>query len=273
MIRPALTIPLAAALAVVIAGCGGGDADRSPGASAPSPLRGAKAQAAPSIAAGTLAGIPDGDAVRGRLAYVNVTALAAAELPVSFDDVAGRVLGRGATRLAGRKRTIKTIVQVGPDVSVLQEAKAGRIVLGATPSLSARLADSRHERSAITPAAASAAQSCLGETLAQTIIGPRAMGADAALGVGLAESGDPPRGLQLRICGAPRLRRHVHAMERTLRARFGDGGGPGRAPRIAEQEIGEREIVGAAIAADAVEPAQLLALLAGGDELRRLAWR
>ncbi|HEX8103241.1 MAG TPA: hypothetical protein VF533_11560, partial [Solirubrobacteraceae bacterium] len=124
------------------------------------------------------------------------------------------------------------------------------------------------ETSAITPAAVSAVQSCLGDTVAQTILGPATMGADAAVGAGLAESGDPPAGIQLRVCGAPRLVRHVHAMEAALERRFG-----GRRARIGEQEIGEREIVSATIGSEAVEATQVLDLLGARAPLRALAWR
>ena len=84
------------------------------------------------------------------------------------------------------------------------------------------------QTSAITPAAVSAAQSCLGDTLAQTLLGPGTMGDDAALGVGLAESGDAPAGVQVRICAAPHYIRHVHAAEKAFAKRFGELGAPRR---------------------------------------------
>ena len=111
-------------------------------------------------------------------------------------------------------------------------------------------------------------QSCLGDTLAQTILGPATMGDDAALGVGLAESADEPAGIQLRLCGAPKFIRHIHAMEKRLERDFGDLNAV-----IAEREIGEREIVTGVVAAEDLPPRQVLRLLAGGRELRALAWR
>jgi hypothetical protein len=138
-------------------------------------------------------------------------------------------------------------------------------VLGAAAQA---LADAAPETSAITPAAQSAVQSCLGDTLAQTILGPATMGDDAALGVGLAESGDEPAGIQLRLCGAPKFIRHVHAMEQRLERRFTDANAV-----IAEREIGEREIIAGVVDAAELQPREVLRLLAGGRELRALAWR
>jgi len=167
------------------------------------------------------------------------------------------VLGAGAPRLGRLSADAeKTVVRVGRGTAIV------------------RVAGTRPERSAITPVAQSAVQSCLGETLAQTILGPATMGRDAALGVGIATSGDRPAGIQLRVCGAPHLVREVHAMEDTLRARFaGDGADDGAAPVIEEREVGEREMVAGVVAADRLGAEELLELLAAGPELRRLAWR
>ena len=90
------------------------------------------------------------------------------------------------------------------------------------------------------------------------------------MGVGLAESADQPAGLQLRLCGAPKYLRHLHAMERRLERRFGH---LGRAAVIAEREIGEREIISGVIPAADLPPRQVLALVAAGRDLRSLAWR
>ena len=180
-------------LALLLAGCGGNDGDGAPPeAPAGRTLTGARAQAPASATAGTLSLVPDGPKARARLGYANLDALAAADLPVASDALVRRVLGSDAEARSG------TAVRIG--------SAAERFDAGAPP-----------QTSAITPAAVSAAQSCLGDTRAQTILGPGTMGADAAVGVGLADSGDAPAGLQLRICGAPRLVRHVHAMERALR--------------------------------------------------------
>jgi hypothetical protein len=209
-------------------------------------LGGAEAQAPPSATAGTLALVPDGPQARRRLGYANLDALAAADLPVAGGRLVRSVLGAGAAGSAG------TAVRIGGG-----EAET----VGTTPP----------QTSAITPAAVSAAQSCLGDTLAQTLLGPGTMGDDAALGVGLAESGDVPAGIQVRICAAPHYLRHVHAAEKAFARRFGE---LGRARAIwGEQEIGEREIGFATVAADALPRATVLELLAGGPALRALAWR
>jgi hypothetical protein len=221
--------------ALLLAGCLGGD-DPPAETAAPEPaLTGAAAHAPATTTAGTLALVADGRAARTRLAYADVDALRAADLPVAPDRVLRQMLGRV------------------PEAGVVADPAP---------------ADTPPATSAITPGAQSAAQSCLGSTLVQTILGPRTMGHDAALGVGLAESGDAPAGLQLRICGAPRYIRDIHATERALAARFGD-----TAAVIGENEIGEREIVFATVPADAVPKRTLLALLSAGDELRALAWR
>jgi hypothetical protein len=234
-------------LALALAGCGGGDGGdaTAPGPPAGRVLAGPQAQAPPSPTAGTLALVPDGPQARRRLAYANLDALTAADLPVARDAVVRRVLGRGGAAGTG------TAVRVG--------AEAPGSPGEAPPA-----------RSAITPAAASAVQSCLGDTLAQTLLGPGAMGADAALGAGLAESGDAPAGVQLRICAAPRLIRHLHDAEQAFARRFG---ALGRRAVWGEREIGEREIAFATVAAGALPAGDVLALLAGGPALRALAWR
>jgi hypothetical protein len=232
------TLALALAL-TALAGCGGGGDDDPTLPEPRDTLTGARAQAPAPVASGTLAQVPDGPAARRRLAFVNLDALAATELPLR--RVAAGVLGQ-APGAQG------TAVRVGDRL--------------ATPPAAPP------ETSAITPAPQSAVQSCLGETLAQTILGPATMGYDAALGAGLAESRDAPAGLQLRICGAPHLIREIHAMERALKHAF-----PARGNVIGEREIGEREIVFGTVAASTLEQAELLDLVAGGRSLRALAWR
>lgn len=243
MVRAVLLLLLTSA----VAGCGGGaDAPPPVGAGPGRVLDGAEAQAPPSATAGTLALVPDGPQARRRLGYANLDALAAADLPVARGRLVRRVLGAGAAGSAG------TAVRIGG---------GGPETVGSTPP----------PTSAITPAAVSAAQACLGDTLVQTLLGPGTMGGDAALGVGLAESGDTPAGIQVRICAAPRLIRHVHAAEKAFAARFGE---LGRARAVwGEQEIGEREIGFATVAADALPRATVLELLEGGPALHALAWR
>ena len=159
------------------------------------------------------------------------------------------MLGDGADAVAGRRSG--AAVRVGARVMTVDGSS------GAAPA-----------ETAITPRAQASVQACLGSSVAQTIVGPAEMGADSALGVGVAHSQDAPAGLQLRICGAPHLRRDGHAFERRLRERFGDTGSV-----IREVDITERDVLAAVIPADAVPRDELLALLGGGTELRRLAWR
>lgn len=246
-------IPILALLA--LAGCGGGDDDSTPpraqtsAEEAVSRPAGAPARAPASPTAGTLSQVALGPEAEHRLAYANLDALASADVPVARAKVLRSVLGAGSAHLGGRHGTVVRVGARGPVERPAQTAP---------------------QTSAITPPAQSAAQSCLGDTLAQTIAGPAEMGRDAALGVGLAESGDAPAGIQLRICGAPRLIRDLHAMERALDARFGDLGA--RAV-VQEREIGEREIVTATVAAGALPPGDVLELLRGARALRALAWR
>lgn len=257
-----VTLLLALTAATVLPACGG-DATVEAPAPAPAPLRGAEANApAPSTAA-ALAEIPNIGQARRRLAFVNVRALDTA--PVSRDAVLAAVLG------SSRVAAADTAVRVGSRATVLRGAT--RVVRTGDPALAAALRTTTPKESAITPLAQSAVQSCLGDTVAQTILGPGAMGTDAALGVGLAQGQDRPAGLQLRLCGAPRFIRHIHAMKRTLQRRFGNLGTGDDAPSIREVEIGEREIVSAVLPAGRLRPAELLALLRGGPQLGALAWR
>jgi hypothetical protein len=220
-----LATSLALLPTLLLAGCLGGE--EPPRETRPPVLTGARAQAPASPTAGTLSHVPDGADARRRLAYANVDALRAADLPIAPERVLRAVLGHV------------------PDAGLV-----------ADPAPAARPPGT----SAITPVAQSAVQSCLGDTLAQVILGPRTMGHDAALGVGLAERA----GVELRVCGAPHYLRELHAMEQALERRFA---------RAVEHEIGEREIVFATVPADALPPRALLAFLGARAELRALAWR
>ena len=169
-------------------------------------LTGAQAHAPAPETAGALALIADGPAARRRLGYVDPDRLANTGLPVR--DVSMSVLGT---------TTDAPAIRVGNDVTAVAD--------GPPP-----------ETSAITPAAPSAVQSCLGNAVAQTILG---MGDDAAIGVGLTDSGE---GVQLRVCGAPHYVRHLDVMERALVRAGADA---------TEVEIGEREIVAGVLPVDA----------------------
>lgn len=257
-----LSLLLSAAAAAALAACGG-DAPTDEPTPPAAPLTGAAAHAPAPTTAAALTQIPNLAPARERLAYVNVRALDAA--PVSRPRVLDAVLG------TPRVAEAQTAVRVGHRATVLTGDT--REVRSKDPALAASLRTTRPQESAITPLAQSAAQSCLGDTIAQTILGPGTMGDDAALGVGLAEGVDRPAGLQLRICGAPRYIRHIHAMERALDRRFGDLGTGAKAPSIREIEIGEREIVSAVLPAGRLSRDELLALLSAGPALRDLAWR
>jgi len=207
-------------LVLVLGGCGS-----SPQPEPPAPtLTGAQAHAPAPETAGALAQIADGPAARRRLGYADPGRLANAGLPVR--TVSMSVLGT---------TTDAPAIRVGNEVTAVAE--------GPPP-----------ETSAITPAAPSAVQSCLGNAVAQTILG---MGDDAAIGVGLTDSGE---GVRLRICGAPHYVRHIDVMKRAL-VRVGAD--------ATEVEIGEREIISGVMPVDR----RAWRLLAGGPELRALAWR
>jgi hypothetical protein len=156
----------------------------------------------------------------------------------------------------------------GPGVADLEGVPSGDdgVILGVDGAAAEALADPNPQTSAITPNAQSAVQSCLGDVLAQTILGPAEMGSDAAVGVGLARSVTEPDALVLRICGAPRLIRHVHALEKQLQREF-------KTATVEEREIGEREIMTAVVDLDALPAVRALALLSAGPELRALTWR
>ena len=204
---------VAVAAALPTAGCfGGGDDDDPPEAAARDALPAAQAQPPAPTTAGTLAQVADVGPARERLAFVNLAAVAGA--PVGRAALLDRVLGPGA-RAAGA-REAGTVVRVGDAATVLHGDDGAPVVRGADGALARALADPRPATSAIAPDAPSAAQACLGETIAQTVLGPGTMGRDAALGAGLAE-GDELRIAALR---APRLIRQIHATERALERRF-----------------------------------------------------
>ena len=207
-------------LVLVLGGCGSSSRPEPP---APT-LTGAQAHAPAPETAGALAQVADGPAARRRLGYADPDRLANAGLPVRTVSVS--VLGT---------TTDAPAIRVGNEVTAVAE--------GPPP-----------ETSAITPAAPSAVQSCLGNAVAQTILG---MGNDAAIGVGLTDSGE---GVRLRICGAPHYIRHIDVMKRAL-VRVGAD--------ATEVEIGEREIISGVLPVDR----RAWRLLAGGRELRALAWR
>lgn len=206
-----------------MAGCGGGSPD-------PAEPAAELPQAAAPAAAGTLARVADSTAARRRLGYVNPQRLADTDLPAQ--DVRRAVIGApaGAVRVGGRvQRTIPRSVS----------------------------------RSAITPEASSAAQSCLGDAIAQTILGPKAVGRNAALAVGLTDETGP---LTVRLCGVPYFHRDLDRFAQAVQKRFGG------AVQVGERDIGERDIVSATIPVSAIGKRQTIRLLTGGRSLRALGW-
>ena len=160
-----------------------GAATQAPATSARQ-LSGEQGQPPPPATSGALAQVSDGPQARKRLGYVNEAALARAELPFSARAVRARVLGAGAT----------------------VQRDGGIVSVGVERAAADRLADTEPKTSAITPRAQSAVQSCLGDTLAQTILGPghdgRRRGARRRP---RRERRRARRASSCAICGAPKL--------------------------------------------------------------------
>lgn len=260
-------LSIAAVAAVLVTGCWGASRSRDaapPDAGTRAKLLASTQPAAPAAVAAALSAIPDGRWSRGRVAYVDVGRLREID-GVPAAAVLERVLGPGARRVrALAAGAAPTAVQLGAALTLLDG-----VAVAADPALAARLARPAAD-TVITPSAQSAVQSCLGDTVAQTFLGPGNMGTDAAIGAGLAMSRDAPAGPQLRICGAPHYRRHIHETERRLQRLLRPAGD---AAVIGEYEIGEREIVRAIVAVDDLPRSTLLGLLGGERQLRAVAWR
>ena len=256
-------------LALPLAGCLGGGDDAPPdrAAAAPAPTGPRRRRRPPPPARSPRS--PTSDAARERLAYVNLDALAR-EHAAGARARACSARARAAAPGRGR-RDAGTAVQVAA-ATVLHGDGGTPCVGGAATALAARLAGPRPRRARSHPGAPSAAQSCLGDTLAQTILGPATMGADAALGVGLAESGDAPAGLQLRICGAPRYLRDLARDGEAPRARA-SASGAARVDRRAARSASARSSTRRSPADARRARASCSTLLAAGPALRALAWR
>lgn len=264
----------------VVAGCGGVRSERPADAAAPAAdtSQRLRATATTSAAAAALSAIPDGRWSQRRVGYVNLEQLRTLD-GGQADAIVERVLERGARTLRSLPAgSARTAVQLGDGLTVLRGDRIGSVgrdigregvAVGADQRLAVRLARPA-EGTVITPSAQSAVQSCLGDTVAQTFLGPGNMGTDAAIGAGLAMSRDAPAGPQLRICGAPHYRRHIHETERRLQRLLRPAGD---AAVIGEYEIGEREIVRAIVAVDDLPRSTLLGLLGGERQLRAVAWR
>ena len=256
----------------MLAGCSSGDP--APERVSRPALTGAQAHAAAPGTAGALTQIPDGEAAQRRLGYVAVEALGQAELPFSARDVTRRVLGAGAAALP--ETGVTSAVQVGDDATVLRGDALGAVdgvpsgddgvVVGAGRAGRWRTRARRRARSRPPRRARCSRASA---TRSRRRSSARARWATTRRSASAwRRAQDTPAGLQLRLCGAPKFIRHIHAMQKRLEARFGDAEAV-----IEEREIGEREIVAGVVAAGDLPPRQLLRLLEGGRELRALAWR
>ncbi len=214
--------------AVLPAACGG-----TPRTSPPArlPLTAAQARPAPLPVAATLAHVPDTRDARTRLGFVDAARLPAAPLPAAA--VADAVLGAGA-----RPGTVR----VGPRAVVPAAAPPSRTI--------------------INDDAMSAIQFCLGDAIAQTVVGPGVMGADGALGVSVIRA---ERGFALRACGAPHFKRELAPAARAIRR--------GTGVRATRMEINDRLMVTASVPLRRLPGREILALLAGGPALRALGWR
>lgn len=241
-------------LIAVLAGCGGESQPSVDETPAPPALTGARERAPAPTASGALTQIADSRAARTRLAYANLARLDEVGPVIGRRALLTDLLGRGGARVASG--TAPTAIRVA-DRSVLRGPEYTAV---------------RPQTSAITPAAPSAVQSCLGDTVAQTIVGPHVMGRDAAIGVGLRTGADAPAGVKLAICWAPYYRRDIHAaqqrIERGLLPLLADRDGDAV---VGEIEIGEREILSAVLPAEALPKATLRGLLRGRPALTAIA--
>lgn len=286
MPRRARSLAIAVATTATFAlGCGD-RADEPAVATVAAPqLRGAQAQAPPSAVAAALTQIPEGPASQRRLGYVNLERLAEVEDVLPPDAIMRRVLQSGAGRLeAVPDAAVATAVQVGgatvargPGVreADIDGAPTGEdgVVLGGGEALGASLQGTRPVKTAIDSVADAAVQGCLGDAVAEVVVGAEVLGRDAALGIGLRPSGDKPAGVQLVVCYAPRFLRQIDATSEGLANRYGDIAAGARAPIIGEIELGERELLSAVLPADRLPRAEVEALLGGGSELLALASR
>lgn len=264
MNRPLLLAALACAPA--LASCGASD-EAAPLAVGPR-LTAAQAQPRAAVAPGALATIADTTESRTRIGFVNVAALEDLGDAVDQARVRTVVLGSGAVRLDDATDAPSTAVQVGSATVLGGEA---RTVIGGDSTLRAALASDRPKPNAIEDETPSAVQSCLGDTAAQTLVGPGRLGTKSAIGVGLVDTRDAPSGPKLVVCAAPHFFRDLHVVEDRLHRLFPDAGRPAaQRPVIAEQEIGERDVMGAAVALDQVDPQLVRALLSGGPRLVQL---
>jgi hypothetical protein len=232
MLRRRMRHALLFATVIAFAGCGSDEAVPS---SSPAPaarqLQSAQVKPPAPGSSGALVALEDSRQSRTRLAYVDETRLAAADLPFSADEARDRALGGGfqTSSEAG-------IISIGVDATEPELAEDA-------------------EANALAGHAISAVQACLGDPFAETILGPETMGKGSAAGAGLAISPEDADVVELRVCGVPPVR-ELHALERTFERRIGKLGG-----HVEEREIRELDLVAGFVPVSALEPREVLALL------------
>lgn len=261
----------AAATALTLAACGAATAPPVTGVATPAARQLTPAQAHPAaaVAPATLSRIADVAAARSRIGFVNLAALARLDAPLPASEIARLVVGDAArTASAGRA----TVTRIGPATVI--DGHGPRVVTGGDEDLRRALASTAPATSLITKETQSAAQSCVGDPAAETMIGPAVLGTKSAMAVGLQDDAGAPAGPKLLVCAAPHYVRDLRRIERRLRARFADDAlPPDRRPVIGLADIGERDVVRAIVALDTVDGAVLRGLLAGGPALAALAGR
>jgi hypothetical protein len=256
---------LASASALLLAGCGGATeatvelSQADPALTTPPPA----------LAPGALGSIADVPQAHHRIGYVNEAGIHGFGGPLSVAELRRVVLGN---RAAPATASGTTTVQLG-SATVLQSG-AAREVVGPDQALNTSLQSAVPPTSLITDETPSAVQSCLGDAVAQVLVGPSVMGRNSSVGVGLLDSGDPPAGRKLLICAAPHYFRDLDPTIARLKARFpADASSAAPQPVVAEFDVGERDIVTAKIPLGAVPAGELTELLAGGTALTALAGR
>ena len=245
-------------------------------------LRGVQANPPAPVTAGALSRVPDSPAAQRRIGFVDLDRLGEVDDVLPPATVLKTVLRQGAARVAALPAgAARTAIQVGsatvvrgpqlPRGTGVQSGDDGAI-LGGSTDLVRTLQDSRPPENVVSVRGAAVMQTCLGETVAQTSV--RALkDADRtaeSVGVALRTSVDPPAGVQLVICYAPRLLRQVDRAVETLERTYGDVASGDRKPVIAEEEYGEDTAVTAALPADALPAGEVRRLLAGGEALLKL---
>ncbi|MEH3054760.1 MAG: hypothetical protein PGN13_12280 [Patulibacter minatonensis] len=261
---PRLTTPAllcVATIATTLSACGTSGAPTASVDAAPR-LSSAQEQPEPARAAGFLGSLADVPSTERRLGYVDLQAAAAFGGPLSGEEIARLVLGAAGARRAAEADGAELVAQVGSATVI--DGSAGRTVVGGPSADAEALAASTPEHSALAPETESATHSCLGDPVAEVILGPGTLGPTSAIGVSLVDTPDAPAGRKLRICGAPHYVRDLHEIERRLKAAFPTA-------RVGEEEIGEREIIGASIPVAEIDLARLRDLLRGGPSLMKLA--